>query len=290
MTDFLVNPAIQSGALPFGIALCMAAVLGFSGTASARYAGLAVIGGFLAAYVVTFGWPPLLPQASGQKIPHIGALAAVAGVIAGLIGSQRRASALGLAVVVVGTLWIGWSKVMAAPSLDHLSTALVVVGGALALYSARTGSAPPGGEGGIEQAVPLLVIALAMAVISFMGASASIAQNAGALAAALGGVMVLNWPKRRFGLDATDRLVPVAILAALSAQIAFFTQAPAWVLLLLLPALYADRLVARWMPESRPAAWALRPMVIALIALVPAVVAIGAAQIVLSSSDLSGGY
>ena len=168
-----------------------------------------------------------------------------------------------LAVAALGIVWIGCRKIMAAPSPDHLSIGLILAGTAVALFASERDA-----KDGADKAAPLLIVCFAMAGLTFMGASASIAQNATAVSAALGGLLVMNWPKRRFGLNATARLVPIIVLAGLATQIALFTTAPAWVLALLLPALFADQLLDRW-PAGHKALT--RPVLIAFIALVPAV-------------------
>jgi hypothetical protein len=273
MTDLLAHPAFQSAVIPFVVALCVAAALGFSSPVTARYAGLAVVAGFLAGYLATFGLPPLVAKTSGQKIAYIAIFAAFAGVI------PARRLATGIGLVLVSTLWIGWPKIIATPGLDHLSALLILSGAAIALI----GTERQGGEGETsDSSVSLLVVCLGMTGIAFIGASASIAQNAGALSAALGGLLILNWPQRRFGLGFTARLVPLVVLAALAAQIVFFTNAPAWTLALLLPAFFSGRLVLTDRPFKRP-------VMIAFFAAVPTVAALAAAWFA-ASSDLSGGY
>ncbi len=174
---------------------------------------------------------------------------------------------------------------MAAPSVDHLIILLVLGGAALALFATERDS-----EDGADNAIPLLIVSLAMAAAAFLGSSASISQNAGSLSAAIGGLMILNWPKRRFGLSVTARLVPFTVLAALSAQASLFTTAPAWILALLLPAFFADRLVDLWMPAGSHRAPLARPVFIAFTAAVPAAAALAAAWFVASSTGSSGGY
>jgi len=274
MNDLLANPAIQSGAIPFFTALLVAAILGFSGLQSGlRYAGLAVLAGFLVAYVVALGLPPLPPKSSGQKIAYIAILAAFSGLF---FGGRLKA----LAVAAFGIVWIGWRKIVAEPSLDHLSIGLILAGTAIAIFASERDA-----EDSADKAVPLLVISFAVAGLAFMGASASIAQNAGALSAALGGLLIINWPKRRFGLNAVARLVPIMVLAALATQITLFTTAPAWVLVLLLPALFADQFLDRWQASYTALT---RPVFIAFIATVPAVAALSAAWFAVSSGPSSG--
>jgi hypothetical protein len=286
MSDLLANPAIQSGAIPFIIALLVAAALGFPALGTARLAGLAALAGFLAAYVVTLGWPPLPPKSSGQKIFYVALIAGVAGSIFEIGKTELKGRlVIGFAISAASILWIGWRKVMAAPSLDHLSVLLLLIGTGIAIFAMERD-----GKDGADKTVPILIVSLAMAGIALLGASASIGQNAGALSAALGGLMILNWPIRRFGLNVISRLVPLTVLASLVAQATLFTSAPAWIPALLLPALFADRLVDLWIPAGSHRAPLARPVFVGFVAAVPAAVALSAAWFAASSSGMSGGY
>ncbi len=286
MTDLLANPAIQSGAIPFITALLIAALFGFSSPKLSRLAGIAVLAGFLAAYVITLGLPPLPPKSSGQKIFYIALIAALAGVILENIkaGAKRR-QIEGFVLAGAAILWIGWRKVMAAPSLDHLVVLLILAGTAVAVFTVERDT-----KDGADKAVPLLVVSIAFAGVAFIGSSASISQNAGALSAALGGLMILNWPTRRFGLNTSSRLVALIILVALTTQSSLFTTAPVWIPVLLLPALFADRVVDLWMPAGSHRASLARPVFLALLAAVPASASLAAAWFAASSSNLSSGY
>lgn len=279
MADLLAHPAIQSGALPFTLALCVAALLGFSNSALnhavGRLAGLAVVVAFVGSSIATFGLPPLVPKASGQKIAAIALFAAITGML--FQGRLRSQLVPGLVVVTISTMWIGWRRIMAAPSLDHLFAVLILCAAGLALMGTERET-----DDESDRLIPLLVVSLGFSGIALIGASASIAQNAGALAAALGGVLILNWPVRRFTLGPTARLVPLVVLSALGSQIIFFTSAPGWALALLLPAFLAPRWVSTGNRLNRP-------VLVALFATVPTVAALAATWFAVSS-DLSGGY
>lgn len=286
MTDLFANPAIQSGAVPFVVALVVAALIGFSGPASARFAGLAVPAGFIAAYVLTLGLPPLVPNSSGQKIFYIALLAGATGLILGTVKDHSgRRALVGIAVSAFAIGWLGWRNLTGEPSPDHIVMALIFGGAAIAFFASERQYQDPA-----DKTVPLLVVGLALAGIAFFGASASLAQNSSAMAAALGAVLVLNWPTRRFGLTVIARLTAIPVFIGLITQLALFTSAPAWISALLIPSLFADKLADRFMPveDTKAAFW--RPVLIGLIAAVPAAVALTAAWYVASASGLSGGY
>ncbi len=284
MTEIFAHPAIQSGILPFGVSACIAALLGFSG--ALRLAGLSVALGFGSAYVATFGWPAFLPQASGQKIAYVAILAAAYGVGADVLRlsfAKHVVWAGGLVVLV--TVWIAWRKMWAAPSFDHVLALLIMGGGVLAVWASERTAKDPA-----DPIVNLLVVCFGFAVLAFLGASASIAQNALGLAAALGGVMIVNWPRRRFGLSAQARLVPVVVLVALATQVVFFTQGPAWTLALLLPALFTPSLAQRWLPADGARSALARPVILTILTILTLVPAVAAAWYMSLSSALDGGY
>ena len=284
MIDLFAHPAVQSGILPFSLSACIVALLGFSG--AQRFAGLAVALGFGTAYVATFGWPAFLPHTSGQKIAYVAILAATYGVATDTqrLSFAQRIAGAGTLVVLV-TVWIAWRKMWAAPSFDHVLALLIMGGGVLAVWATERTA-----KDSADPIVSLLAVCLGFAGLAFFGASASIAQNALGLAAALGGVMVLNWPRRRFGLSAQARLVPVVVLVALATQVVFFTKAPAWTLALVLPALFAQSLAQRWLPADGARSALARPIILTILTILMLVPAVAAAWYMSLSSALDGGY
>ena len=85
-------------------------------------------------------------------------------------------------------------------------------------------------------------------------------------------------------------MTAIPIYIALITQLALFTSAPAWTPLLLLLSLFADKVANRFIPVESATAPLMRPVLIGVIAAVPAAAALGAAWQVASSSGLSGGY
>jgi len=120
-----------------------------------------------------------------------------------------------------------------------------------------------------------------LAGIAIVGASASIGQNGGVLAAALGGVLVLNWPKRRFLPSATGRILSFTVLAALLCQMMLFTKAPVWSMVIILPAFFGGRLFDLWFPHdfrhSGSRAATLRPVFIGAVSAILAAAVFGVA-------------
>jgi hypothetical protein len=71
MSDLIANPVVQAAVIPFFGSLLLAGLMALSGIGQGRLAGLAVLAGFLSAYIIIFDFPPLLPKSSGQKIFYV---------------------------------------------------------------------------------------------------------------------------------------------------------------------------------------------------------------------------
>jgi len=270
MADLLVNPAIQSGVIPLLIALIVVLLCGLINDRVSRFAGISVLLGFLVAYYLTFGLPPFPPKASGQKIAYIAVLGGALGLYITLRNvSDKAIWGLGLVVSALSVGWIGWRKIQEPLSLDHFGVVLIVLASTVAFYSLarQTQNKDVDEADGI---VALILVLVAVAGVAFIASSASIGQNAAALAAALGGVMLVNWSKRRFGLDVASRLVPLATLTALLAQMVLFTDVIAWPLIFLPLVLIASPVANLWIGPLSSRAELSRPVIIAVICAVPA--------------------
>jgi hypothetical protein len=122
-----------------------------------------------------------------------------------------------------------------------------------------------------DDLVVLAVVSIAIALNAFMGASASIAQNSGALAASLGAIILHNWIGINVQLGPVTRFVPLIILPALLAQIHYFTKANMWPLALLLLAFFTGNLAHRFVPLSIQKSRFMRPIIIGSISTIPAI-------------------
>ncbi|MDQ2104227.1 hypothetical protein QSG27_16110, partial [Azospirillum sp. C340-1] len=129
--------------------------------------------------------------------------------------------------------------------------------------------------------------AVAVGGVALVGASASVAQLAFALAAATGGLLLWNWPVERHAWGNAGQAA-LGILVLLAATLTFFSSARAEALLLVLPAFFADRLRDR-LPLPRTAAGrAMGTVALTVLALVPAIAAVGVAFLLSAGSDVSG--
>ncbi len=194
---------IETAALPFVVALATA-LLAFA--LNRRYAALGLVLGFLAAYWLIMGLPPLAPRGSAQKLPYLALLAAGAGLAVEIGAARFRLLRPGLALalpLVIG-IWLGWRGLARGEGTSFAAVAaLVVAGGAVLL---AYGQPPEAGRRGLEAPAVALVLALALGALALLGRTASTAQLAFALAAALGGGLILNWPSPALSFRRPRRL------------------------------------------------------------------------------------
>ncbi|MCZ6597349.1 MAG: hypothetical protein O7B99_06915 [Planctomycetota bacterium] len=192
------------------------AILLWSGSAAGRRAWavpLAIGLGFFVAHGIVIGWPSLLnPVSINQKVAHVAVAAAIWSALEVCASRLGRAVWVGRLLVVFGAVWwpLGfmrehhWTARESAAWTVVLVAAVAVGWGALeALCRRRHGFSLP--------------LALAVACAGAGGAlhfakSDSLAQLAGALAAAIGaGVIVARW---RPDLDLSPAAGPIVLVLA----------------------------------------------------------------------------
>lgn len=247
-----------------------------------RMAAAGVAAAFLAAYALIVGLPALPPPSSMGRLFWSAVAGLLIGVGADLAGLDRRRGTLLLgAWVTASLLWIALPVLPG--SLDTITAAvLLLAGGWIALSRTAAES-----DGAVTPGVALLAAAVAVGGVALAGASASVAQLAFALAAATGGLLLWNWPVERHAWGNAGQAA-LGILVLLAATLTFFSSAHAEALLLVLPAFFADRLRDR-LPLPRTAAGrAMGTVALTVLALVPAVAAVGLAFLLSAGSDVSG--
>ncbi len=247
-----------------------------------RMAAAGVAAAFLAAYALIVGLPALPPPSSMGRLFWSAVAGLVIGVGADLAGLDRRRGTLLLgAWVTASLLWIALPVLPG--SLDTITAAvLLLAGGWIALSRTAAES-----DGAVTPGVALMAAAVAVGGVALAGASASVAQLAFALAAATGGLLLWNWPVERHAWGNAGQAA-LGILVLLAATLTFFSSAHAEALLLVLPAFFADRLRDR-LPLPRTAAGrAMGTVALTVLALVPAVAAVGLAFLLSAGSDVSG--
>ena len=267
MSDLLMNPGVQSSLIPLFSALAVMGLIRCLPMGAHQFLGLSVLAGFLVASYVTFGLPVLVPVASGQKIVYIAIISGSLGLVAQIfLRSGRFLLLTSLFGIILSFSWIGWKKIFAPVSMDHFGALLILAGCGMAAYkvlSVRHRNVVDTNKN--DDLVVLAIVSIAIALNAFMGASASIAQNSGALAASLGAIILSNWVGLTVQPGPVTRFVPLIILPALLAQIHYFTKSNMWPLALLLLAFFTGDLAHRFVPISVQKSRFMRPIIIGAI-------------------------
>ncbi len=267
------NPAFQSAVLPFLLAAAAAGLIRLAGGGGrgALLAGAAVGLALLAAYVAVLGTPPLPPRSSGQKLFYVAAAGLVLGIVLDLGRVRGRGLALVLlAFVAAASVWVGWpawNRLAAAPDTWMPAVTLLLL--LLAAWSLARAAA-----NGIAAAVMLLVAAAGLAIVALTANSASLSQIAGALAAAVGGFLVWNWPTARFPVAGALLFGAMGAFAALATQASLFTRADPWTLAPLALVFLAAAPAARLGIGGAAVRAALSPLVLGFCAALPAALAV----------------
>jgi hypothetical protein len=271
MEDFLLRTA----AIPLAVAAVAAGLLRFVAgpTQGPAMAGAAICLGFLAGYGLTVGTPAVWPPASAQKLFFIAAAGGILGLALDFSAESRRVSLpAAMTALVIALAWLGWSRLLISDWADIALLLLVAAAGAITLGSLHARSEEPA-----ECAVKLVVASAALSALALQGASLSTAQLCGALAAAAGGFALWLWPRPRLRFAASALLGGGLAFVALAGSVAVFTNAAKPALILLLPIFFAERALGRYGAGGRRRGQALRPVLVAIVALVPAAAAIGLA-------------
>jgi hypothetical protein len=226
------NPVFQSGIAPFLAALLLIGVLyGLSGRrAQGSFATFGAAAALALAYYLIQGLPFYPPRASSHKIGYLLYGSAALAFFLAFFPARRIASfAVMLAALVMGLLWLASSKLGRG---DVLEPGLVLLAGLYLLWRFESMAGPK-----LAPAVALTAFAFALAAVTMLGNSASIAQGAGAAGAAGAAYLLWNWPRQRMAF------APVAIaglalpLLFFAGQAALYSRSDPWALgaLLLIP-------------------------------------------------------
>lgn len=219
MEVWLAHPAVQSGAIPFAVALIW-------GLAFVRlgwyWAGLGLAAGFYASAYVAPGLE-FTPLTSTRKIMLLGIAAVVSGLLIDLIPKTRKAT--GVVVFVAGiaaVAWLVWAQLMRENPVVALPVAL-----GCALYvgwlAAMTESLRDRPAAAASAAVAL---GFGTGACALFGASALLGQVGFALAAAAGALWLIVVFTRNSALGSLFTL-PAGVLAGLiGAGAAIFSKLP----------------------------------------------------------------
>ncbi len=279
MNDLLV----QSAFVPFAVSLAAAGIIRLvaGSTSGPVMAGAAVTLGFIVGYVLVFGAPMAWPASATQKLFFIAIIGGIFGLSLDLSREARHITLFVSALMpILPLLWLGWSRVIQPDWGDILTLGVIALAGGGVLTELYSRHAQPA-----ESAVKLLIGAMTLALIALIGSSASYAQLCGVLTAATAGFLFWLWPLARCRFAASAVFGPGLLFISLVSAVAVFTTASKPALGLLLPIFYADRALGRFDTGIRKLNQALKPMFLAIIALIPAIAAVGLAHLL-----GSGGY
>lgn len=265
--SFLNDPLVQTAALPLAAALIAALLIRLLGGPGrgAALAGAGIVLGFITAYVAIAGAPSPEPRGAAQKLVYI----AIAGLAIGLLIDLWRAPG-----------WIAWTALLAWPTLalawlaeSRLAQATletwILLGPVWLAIMATMLRLERAARRDIDAGILMLVLCLGLGSIALFGRSAAFTQFSFALAAAVGGFLLLNWPKPRFAMGSAVLIGAGGTLTAIGAILVLFSRAERWALAVLLLTLIADPLCRRVLPKSGP--W--RAPVLAIATGVPALAA-----------------
>jgi hypothetical protein len=183
LTDWLHDPFVQSGAVPFLAGLVTAAVL-----RPVRLGGLAAGAGFLAAVwlIGNFAWDPLT---AGRRLVVAGMAAMALGALIDLatvrLGNTARV-VLGL-VSGAAAVWMLWAVLMQRPP----AMALGLGAGAFALVAWVASAALASGGDPVRAGAAGVAMGVGSGVAAMLGGSALFAQYGIALGAASGAFLLV---------------------------------------------------------------------------------------------------
>ena len=267
MNDWLDNPAVQAGLVPFVVALVLAALL-----ARTRLLAAAAFSGLVVVVALTIGLS-LEPLSSVKKLMLSAAFVTLVSLAlegAG-IGPRRRYVVLLSALAGGAAVWVVWRVLQQLEPLALWGAGVA----AFAFVFVTAGSALAAGAGSsLRGAVIGAVLGWGSGVLALLGASALLAQiglGAGTACAAVALVQMLRGREAPLGWTL---VAPAAAAASIIGVLASATGELRWYCLLPLPLAP----LAAWSTGSaaqRPA-WQ-RAFIGGIAAAVPVAVAIGLA-------------
>ena len=200
MITLFDNPIVQSAVLPFIISLACGLLVAFI---APRWFGLILPVSFYPAAFLISGLQ-LLPLTSTRKILILGLAAVMVAVLAMKLSLTVRRFGLSLIMVVVAVGWVLWPRLTTADGLTWLP---LLTGVAYLYWLSITTDYQ---QQPTSQLLTLLVMATTVAVIAMLGSSALLGQLSGALAAAIGALLLVMLVTAR--LVDTDLLILPAVL------------------------------------------------------------------------------
>jgi hypothetical protein len=207
INEMLVNPAFQSGIIPFVAALIAGLILNRLGW---YWSGLALMAGFVATVYLTVGFQ-FQPWTSTRKILVLGFAAAGLGVFLDFYPWSRRwFAALLFGLGAAAVLWVIWPVLQRREGLDGwlLGVSCVLYSGWCVAGMEFLRSKPAHAAGAI------IALGFGTGAVTLLGASALLGQLGLALGAAAGALGLLVSFARKVEVGSTA-LLPAGVLLGL---------------------------------------------------------------------------
>jgi hypothetical protein len=268
---------LQSALIPFVTAAVAAGILRLvaGSTHGTAMAGAAIGLAFLAGYVMILGAPSVWPPSATQKIFFIAIVGGIFGLSLDLSREARHVTLLAAALTpAIALAWLGWTRIVRPDWIDILTLVVIAAAAGAVLTELYGRNTQPA-----ESAVKLLIAAVTLSLVALIGTSASLAQLSGVLAAAVAGFALWVWPTPRARFAASALFGGGLVFVALTGAVALFSNASKPALGLLLPIFFADRALGPFDTGIHKLNQALRPLLLGVIALIPAIASVGLAHL-----------
>jgi hypothetical protein len=265
------SPSHGALLLPFAAALLLAGLIRLAGGTGrgVRLADSAVGLAFLLAFIALFGSLPFIGRPPHRLVAETAALGTVLGVVLRLAGKDGR-----LTAILAPLALVLWRYGIALPDLPWraLLPAIAFAIGGVAVARQLQVSASRGAVPIVQSAVAALGLA---GIATFFGAAALV-PLALALAASLAGFLAWNWPNPRWPLGPAGWLAAGGALLAMALSLgqSLLALPPLGLLALVF---FVEPAAQRLAAGSGVIGRALSPLVLAVVAGVPALAAMGAA-------------
>lgn len=233
MQEIVIETLVRGVVLPLLVTVVAVGVIrfGLGDSIGKPLAAGAIAIGTMASIMAMDSWPSFPPISASQKFVYLVLFGLILGALIDLVGSVarfRRLLTVLWSTAVVG--WIGWRQLAALDPGSIISLALIDIAGIAVLWRLHD-------EPGPAPTVPVALIAacIGAAAIAFIGQSSSISRFYGALAAAIGGYVLWNWPTPRYPFGSVGVLSAGGAFLALTTIMFQFTETNTLALVFVLP-------------------------------------------------------
>ncbi len=265
MGPFVRQLLLESVLVPFVLASLLVLPTRWpSRFAIAPVTALALLAALGGAYLLIVGWPALPPVGARQKILY----SAIIGMSTGMVMDRNWSwsARLSAATSILIPVWIGWSSIAAAQPKAIVLLMPMAVGLWMTHHIDRTRPAT------VRSTIMLITLAIGLGVIAVSARTISLAALGLALAAALGGILLV-------GSRPPAVVAPIAattFLVALAAALSVYSTANVLALGALVLVLAADPLITHF---GHTWSTMRQRLLFGVFCLIPALVALSIVQI-----------